>query len=139
MKKLLTALISLFAFTTLAGTFSVSLGWCPSPTVSGYKIYYGTNNLANWLPNVYANPTNCSGILLTNGANWSRFYTKVVNAGTNSVVTISNLDSSLTYYFAAVAYDSSGIESSLSNEIQVKSGKPNAPNNLKIIGVKVIK
>src|SRR5690242_9113121 len=71
---------------------SVSLGWVPSPApqVAGYTVCYGT----------------------TSQAYGCRF-----DAGTNTIVTITNLTEGLTYYFVAVAVASNGNESSPSNEI----------------------
>lgn len=62
----------------------------PEPDVAGYKIYYGTSPGS---------------------------YTDSVNAGNITSLVISGLQAGLTYYFAAVAYDSSGNESGFSNEI----------------------
>lgn len=72
-------------------TASATLAWQPSsdPTVAGYKLYYGVA---------------------------SRTYTGVVNVGPSTTATVSNLVSGTTYYFAATAYNASGIESPFSNE-----------------------
>lgn len=72
-------------------TTSVTLGWQPSsdPYVVGYKLYYG---LA------------------------SHDYTQVIDAGDSLTATVSNLVVGTTYYFAATAYNASGVESSFSNE-----------------------
>jgi hypothetical protein len=71
---------------------SVTLAWDPSP---------GTNAIANY--NLYY------GIA-------SATYTNVVAAGTNTTVSISNLVAGATYYFAATAVDTSGLESDYSSE-----------------------
>jgi hypothetical protein len=70
----------------------VTVAWDPNPEpdVAGYKIYYGTSPGS---------------------------YTASVNAGNITSLAISGLQAGLTYYFAAVAYDSSGNESGFSNEI----------------------
>jgi hypothetical protein len=70
----------------------VTVAWDPNPEpdVVGYKIYYGTSPGS---------------------------YTASVNAGNITSLAISGLQAGLTYYFAAVAYDSSGNESGFSNEI----------------------
>jgi hypothetical protein len=47
----------------------------------------------------------------------SATYTNVVAAGTNSTVSISNLVNGTTYYFAATAVDTSGLESDYSTEV----------------------
>jgi hypothetical protein len=74
-----------------AGT--VTLAWDPSAgtnVIANYNIYYGVA---------------------------SRTYTNVVSAGTNTTVSISNLVESTTYYFAATAVDTAGLESDYSIEV----------------------
>ncbi len=76
----------------------VAFSWLPNtePTLAGYKIYYGTS---------------------------SGNYTNVTDVGLPPVVDgrvqadIDNLTPGKTYYFAATAYDSSGVESDYSNEV----------------------
>ena len=84
-----------FALTPLhslaAGT--VTLAWDPSPgtnVIANYKIYYGAA---------------------------STTYTNVVAAGTNLTVSIPNLVVGTTYYFAATAVDTFGLESDYSTEV----------------------
>src|SRR6185369_539564 len=74
-----------------ANAASVTLAWNPSvtPGVAGYNVYYGTN---------------------------SQNYTASVPAGTATNVTVSGLTPGVTYFFAATAYDSLGIESDFSVE-----------------------
>ena len=69
----------------------VSLSWqsSSSTNVAGYNIYYGTA---------------------------SGNYTGKISVGNVTTITISNLDSGMTYYFSATALDSSGDESGFSNE-----------------------
>jgi Bacterial Ig domain len=69
---------------------SVTLAWDPVGGVTGYKLYQG-------------------------GA--SRVYTNSVNAGSATQATISGLVVGKTYYFAATAYNSIGIESDYSSEV----------------------
>ena len=70
---------------------SVTLAWNASadPTVAGYKAYYGVA---------------------------SRTYTNIINVGKATNVTISGLVEGATYYFAATAYDTLGVESAFSIE-----------------------
>ena len=71
--------------------FTVTLAWAPSldSRVTGYKIYYGTT---------------------------SHGYTNVVTAGNVTTISISGFQPGTTGYFAATAYDASGVESDFSNE-----------------------
>jgi hypothetical protein len=73
-----------------ASAQSVTFAWDPASGVSGYKLYQG-------------------------GA--SRVYTNSVNTGSATQTTFSNLTVGKTYYFAATAYNSSGIESDYSTEL----------------------
>ena len=83
-------------------TGNISLAWDPSSTtnLAGYNIYYGVASLA---------------------------YTNMVSAGTATSITISNLVEGTTYYFAATAYDTAGLESDYSAEVSglVSANVPN--------------
>lgn len=84
----------------------VTLGWDPSTNtdVVGYKVYYG-------------------GV--------SGNYTNSIVMGNVTAVTISNLASGATYYFAATAYNSSGVESRFSNQaIYSVPSRPSTPPTL---------
>ena len=76
---------------------SATLAWDPSP---------GTNGIANY--NVYYGVASAT-------------YTNVVAAGTNTTVSISNLVNGTTYYFAATAVATSGLESDYSAEVSALS------------------
>ena len=80
-------------WTSNAPPQSVTLAWDPSP---------GTNVIANY--NVYYGVASAT-------------YTNVVAAGTNTAMAISNLVAGATYYFAATAVDTSGLESDYSSEV----------------------
>jgi hypothetical protein len=71
---------------------SITLGWNPSPSpdAAGYAVYYGTV---------------------------SGSYDSRIDAGTNTVATVTNLSAGLTYYFAVATYDTDEFESILSNEV----------------------
>lgn len=70
----------------------VTLAWDANnePDLAGYKVYYGTH---------------------------SRTYALVVDAGNVTTVGISNLQDGVTYYFAATAYNTAGLESDFSAEV----------------------
>ncbi|HWW01967.1 MAG TPA: Ig-like domain-containing protein [Candidatus Acidoferrum sp.] len=86
---------------------TVTLAWDPStdPTVVGYNVYSGTS---------------------------SRVYTASAPAGTNTLITLSNLSVGATYYFAATTYNLAGLESDYSLEASyaVPTGTSNAPPTL---------
>ena len=88
---LCSALSALFPFSAIAAT-SVSLAWNPSagPDIAGYKIYYGAASLT---------------------------YTNTTDVGNATNATVANLISGTTYFFAATAYDTSGLESDYSAEV----------------------
>lgn len=71
--------------------YNITLAWDASPdtNVVGYNVYWGVG---------------------------SRCYTGMVCAGAQRTVTISNLVRGTTYFFAATAYDSWGLESDFSPE-----------------------
>jgi hypothetical protein len=73
-------------------TANVTLAWdaITNPIVAGYNIYYG----------------GASGV-----------YTNKTSIGLVTSVTISNLVSGDTYYFAATTYDAAGAESAFSSEV----------------------
>jgi hypothetical protein len=76
---------------TMPPTGSVTLMWNPSPSpdIAGYNVLYGTA---------------------------SGDYTSEVLVGNTNVVTISNLEPGITYYFAVTCYNLAGEESAPSNE-----------------------
>jgi hypothetical protein len=98
MKRLVTMLIALWAATLQAQ--SVTLAWDPSPSpcVTGYLIYYGTN---------------------------SRSYSFLTNAGLvlTQTVVLPHLGR---WFFAATAYDAQGLESDYSNEVEWEA-RPASP------------
>src|SRR4051812_5799292 len=82
---------------------SVTIQWKPSPEAAigkiiGYKIYYGPEDFTQ------ASPDGLSRI-----APFAQF------VGSHTNVVITNLVGGLTYYFACVAVDTDGVESSYSN------------------------
>ena len=85
----------------LLPTASLTLAWdaSASTNVMNYKIYYGTN---------------------------SGSYPQVVSAGQATQTTIAGFTPGTTYYFAATASDSTGLESAFSTEISftVPLGQP---------------
>ena len=89
----LLAILSLFLLTApVCPAADITLAWDPNPepTVEGYRVYYGTS---------------------------SYYYTFVVDAGDQTVITISGLLPGVTYFFSATAYSTTGDESFFSGEI----------------------
>ena len=91
--------LSLFLFITSALLFhneafcgQVTLAWDPesAPGLAGYKVHYGTV---------------------------SRNYSFIVDAGNQTTATITGLTAGATYYFAATAYNTAGVESGFSTEV----------------------
>lgn len=89
----------LFTGASAAFATSVTLSWDPPTTnvdgtpltdLSGYKIYYGTS---------------------------SGNYSQSSDAGNSTSYQVNNLSGGATYYFVVTAYNSTGIESSFSNEV----------------------
>jgi hypothetical protein len=118
MKKLLTLgllLLCLSVSAAVVGTnqvVNVRLTWDVSPdlNVTGYKVYWGVST------GNYTNSVNSVG-------------------RTNVFSTCSNLVANTTYYFAATAYNVTGLESLFSNEVQYtpfNSPPTNAPTQLRI-------
>jgi hypothetical protein len=87
---------------------NVTLAWdaSPDPTVVGYRVYYG-------------------------GASGN--YTNSFAVGPVTTAGISNLVVGRTYYFAATAFDSAGVESDFSNETSVTPAPP--PNQVPTLNV----
>jgi hypothetical protein len=84
-------------------TPAVVLAWDRSPgtnVITNYTVYYGVA---------------------------SATYTDKALAGTNLTVTVSNLLRGTTYFFAATATDTKGLESGYSNEVSCKLPSPPAP------------
>jgi hypothetical protein len=97
MKKILTLL--LLAWAGAMNAQSVTLAWDASPSsVAGYRVYYGTN---------------------------SRAYGFVTDAGLALTQRVA-LPCPARWFFAATAYDSNGLESDYSNEVEWEA-RPGAP------------
>lgn len=90
MKRVLTLLFC--CLPTIAFAASVTLAWdaSPDPSVVGYRVYYG--------PAIGA-------------------YTNSAAVGNVTNATLTGLTTGFKYYFSATAYNSTGEESSFSNEI----------------------
>src|SRR5690348_9718823 len=84
---------------------NVTLAWDPSTdsSVAGYNVYSGGT---------------------------SRTYTNIINAGSATSVTISNLVPGATYYFAATTYTLAGLESAYSAEASYTVPSANQPPTL---------
>jgi hypothetical protein len=94
---------------------SVRLAWNANTEsdLAGYRIYYGVS---------------------------SREYTNRVEVGNVTTTTVSNLPSGATYYFAATAYNTAGLESDFSNEASAQIVQPqgNKPPTLDPISNMVV-
>src|SRR5947199_316258 len=96
----LLACLSLAFATTPAQAAQVQLTWdaplqadgTPVPNLAGYKLYYGSQ---------------------------SGQYPMMIPVGLTTTFTVTNLSAGQTYYFAVKDYDSTGTESTFSNEISV--------------------
>ncbi|MEN6615308.1 MAG: fibronectin type III domain-containing protein [Syntrophorhabdus sp.] len=91
----LSFLAILWAFLALSSVCSaaqVTLVWDsnPEPTISGYRVYFGTS---------------------------SNYYVNVIDVGNRTSCTITGLLPGITYYISATAYATTGDESSFSGEI----------------------
>jgi fibronectin type 3 domain-containing protein len=106
-------------------TASVTLAWDPAPTS-----YVGTNSDGSGFTNYWA---------ITNYSVYygmaSATYTNHVLAATNLTVSVSNLVRGATYYFAATATDTNGLESAYSQEVSCKTPPPRPlpPTVLKVV------
>jgi hypothetical protein len=93
-------LLALAAFQFPAGAAqSLTLAWdaCTNANISGYNLYYGTA---------------------------SHSYTNKITVGNVTSGTVAGLAKGVTYYFAATAINTSGMESSLSSEISYMIPNP---------------
>jgi hypothetical protein len=81
-----------FLSSGVAHAASVTLAWDRSQEkdVAGYRVYQGKN---------------------------SHHYTTMISVGNSTTCTVTNLEPGKTYYFAVTAYDTSGNESSFSQEV----------------------
>ncbi len=109
------SLIGLLLASATALAAEVRLAWDPSPgpEVIGYRLYWGTQ---------------------------SRQYARSVDVGLVTTATIRELSAGTTYYFAATAYASRGLESDFSNEVQytVPVATPNQAPTLSVLANRTI-
>ncbi len=79
---------------------SVTIAWNPVNGVAGYRLYQGGT---------------------------SRVYANFTDVGSTTQMTVSGLAAGKTYYFAATAYNSMGIESDYSSEISYTTAAASGP------------
>jgi len=96
------ALLSSFVFASTGKAASVTLAWDQETGVAGYRVYYGAA---------------------------SGQYTNLVDAGPKTTNTVTGLAPGVTYFFAATAYNSIGVESGFSSEVSYTTGTTIASNN----------
>ena len=90
MRKLLIVAVLLLSITSAEAAY-VEIEWDPSPShIAGYKVYYGTA---------------------------SGEYVHCIDVGMTTSYRLDGLLEGVTYYFAATAYNNSGLESNFSNEV----------------------
>ena len=108
---LIALLLGALTSTLNAQTLDVSLAWDPNPEtdIAGYRLYYGTE------PGVYSAP---------------------VDVGNVVTGVVPGLSPGTLYYFAATAYNTSGLESDFSDEISYTTPFiPGRPTGLRAQGV----
>ncbi|MGH7953509.1 MAG: fibronectin type III domain-containing protein [Limisphaerales bacterium] len=95
--KFLAGLLAVAVFSAAIDAYGVTITWDPNSdgNVTGYRLYYGIA---------------------------SHSYANRIDVGNATTTTISNLTSGVTYYFAATAYNSSGLESDFSTEVTYTPG-----------------
>jgi len=86
----------------------VTLAWDPNtePDLAGYKIYIGVQ---------------------------SRQYSWIQDAGNRTQATLGNLDGNITYFLSITAYNTQGMESSFSSELNYEPPTSKYKNYLPII------
>lgn len=106
MKYIASLLLVLF-FSTVAWAGSVILEWDPNtePDLAGYKIYYKIGSSGE--------PYNGTGAAEGDSP---------IDVGNVTEFILSGLTEGLTYYFVATAYDTEGLESDYSNEVNAQIG-----------------
>lgn len=117
-KKLLCIFLTIsFVMMSAYAVQNVSLAWDKScsPNIVGYNIYFGADGHTPGTNVVYIPDCNgTNGYFVTNF--WSGNYSNKISVGNVTNTTISGLLEGVTYYFAATASDTLGLESDLSNE-----------------------
>ncbi len=114
--KVTVAVLALLAIVITA----FAVGRSPAPPANVTLTWTATPGLGLGTYNVYQGPS-------------SGNYTNVVNAGTNQSIIFSNLVRGGTYYFAATAVSTNGLESLYSNEVSYSpSVPPPVPLNLQV-------
>ena len=102
-------LINLLSYAALLACFladagQITLTWDPNPEsdLAGYRVYFGSA---------------------------SRGYTNLVDSGRSNTNTVTGLVDGATYFFSVTAYNTNGLESDYSNEVQltVSNGTPPTP------------
>lgn len=94
----------------------------PSPNVASITLAWNYDFVAS--PGV-------TNFIIYSGTSSSNYTSSVSANGTNLTLVINGLNRGSTYYFAATAVNTNGLESDYSNELQVRiPNKPAKPSNL---------
>jgi len=105
-KRFILCFIAIVAILFLSPVYShtanaadVTLEWDPNPEpdIAGYEVYYGVS---------------------------SRNYSEMIDVGNFTICTIGNLETGVTYYFAAKAYNTDGYRSDYSDEVTYTPAEP---------------
>ena len=94
-------------------TLTVTSGSTASSTSTPPSNSSGTTATVSWNPST---STNLAGYKVHVGTS-SGVYSSVVDVGNVTAYAVTNLGVGTTYYFAVTAYNTSGVESSFSNEV----------------------
>lgn len=141
MKKILSILLLFVMLHTSLEGGSVTLAWNPAcdSSVVGYNLYYGQQSVLT--TNVMPSYTDQCGVTFSSVTNvYHASFASKLTVGNVTNATLINLTEGQTYYFTAVSYDNTGVESPYSNESQYTVPElphpyTNVPPTIRILNV----